>query len=179
MTQAPRRLNSGRARPNLTLVPFALRTTVGQRAARRPGRDPAGIRTFADPSRREAKPVNQFGDSDDTSEDALQRIVFGGRPVPRDVEDVGDFVETTTGRVRLLTFPAVYSNPLPGSDGELVAQEVRLVGCQEENGHITYVVRIDVTADLGPDEAGLVAAAIRDVIDAANRNNSQEQSDGT
>jgi hypothetical protein len=108
------------------------------------------------------------------SEDDLHRIVYGDLPMPADVDDVGDWVETTSGKLRVLTFPAIYSNPLPGDDGELVAQEVRLVGYQEENGAIRYSVRIDVTADVSAEEADLVAATIRDAVNDANRNNNQE-----
>lgn len=114
--------------------------------------------------------MNQF-DHGDTDDEALAHIVYGDLPVPVDAEDVGEFVDTPIGKVRTLTFPAKYSNPLPGDDGELVPQEVRLMGYQALNGEINYSVFIDVTAVLGPDEAALVAAAIKDAVEDANRNN--------
>jgi hypothetical protein len=118
--------------------------------------------------------VNEFDDRRcDTSEDALKRIVYSDLPVPRDVEHMGEFMKTPDGKVRLLSFPAAYSNPQPNDDGELIAQEVRLMGHQEENGTITYGVLIDVTLLVSAEEAALVAAAIRDVADNADSNNNE------
>ena len=114
-------------------------------------------------------------ENDVPDEESLSRIVFGELAVPADTEDIGDeWVTTPGGEYRLLKFPATYSNPQPGDDGQLVAQEVRLVGWQARNGQIEYSVLVDVTAVLMPNEAALVAAGITAAVEAAERRNNAE-----
>jgi hypothetical protein len=122
--------------------------------------------------------VNQPDDGS-TSEESLHHIVYGGLTLPVDVEHVGDWTETPSGEIRTLTFPAAYFPPRagPDGDGELEAHGVRLIGYQHKaGGAISYAVGIHISMDgLTPEEARLIAAAIRDVAENATRNNEQQE----
>jgi hypothetical protein len=117
-------------------------------------------------------------DDGSTSEDSLHHIVYGPLPVPADVEHVGDWTEMPGGgEMRPLFFPALYALPRRGPDGEVEDHEVRLIGYQQKaGGTITYAVGIQVCLDgLTPEQALLIAAAIRDVAKNAINNNEQQE----
>lgn len=113
--------------------------------------------------------------SDDLGDENMSRIVFGEITTPDDTEEIGRWNPYPDGQDRrLLKFRATYSNPVPDANGDLVPQEVRLMGLQTRDGCIEYSVWLNVTGLLMTNEAHLVRAAIIDVLEDADRNNAAQ-----